>query len=179
MFLSFFNVVTAIVSILLVIWSIKIFFLATPWGMHFPRLRNFLARYRTMLGAVITIVSVFGSLYYSEIMHYEPCPLCWWQRMFIYASAVVLLVAWARKKNDAYQYVLWLSLAGIVFAINNLLLIWFPGAGIACDAVELCTKLYVNTFGFVTIPFMSFSVLLFLISLSFIKNSNVPEIENA
>ena len=173
MFLSFFNITTAVVSIVLVIAGIKIFFLKSAWGKNYPHLRNFIDKNRTLLGFFATSGAVLGSLYYSEIVGYEPCALCWWQRIFIYSSAVVLLVALCKKRKDAFVYVAPLSLIGILFAINQLLLIWIPGAGLACDAVELCTKLYVNTFGFVSIPFMSFAVFIFLLALSSFPNEEI------
>jgi len=32
------------------------------------------------LAALITTTSMLGSLYFSEIVNYKPCRLCWYQR---------------------------------------------------------------------------------------------------
>lgn len=32
----------------------------------------------------VSIIATFGSLYFSEVKHYEPCDLCWLQRIFMY-----------------------------------------------------------------------------------------------
>ncbi|UZM99013.1 disulfide bond formation protein B [Lysinibacillus sp. MHQ-1] len=31
---------------------------------------------------IVSAVATLGSLYFSEIRHYEPCKLCWIQRIF-------------------------------------------------------------------------------------------------
>ncbi|MCT6817751.1 MAG: disulfide bond formation protein B, partial [Lysinibacillus fusiformis] len=32
---------------------------------------------------IVSAVATLGSLYFSEIRHYEPCKLCWIQRIFM------------------------------------------------------------------------------------------------
>lgn len=31
-----------------------------------------------------SFIATLGSLYFSEIMKFEPCVLCWYQRIFMY-----------------------------------------------------------------------------------------------
>ena len=31
-----------------------------------------------------SVIAMFGSLYFSEIRQYEPCELCWYQRIVMY-----------------------------------------------------------------------------------------------
>ena len=37
--------------------------------------------------------SMLGSLYFSEVAHYAPCKLCWYQRVCMYSIAIISLVA--------------------------------------------------------------------------------------
>src|SRR3954449_3294771 len=37
----------------------------------------------------IALTATLGSLYFSEIAHFEPCRLCWFQRICMYPLAVV------------------------------------------------------------------------------------------
>lgn len=174
MFLLFANKAIAIFTILLALGSIvvasSILLKKTD-----NALMRFISKWRAELGLFIAGGSVLGSLYYSEIVGYEPCTLCWWARIFIYSSALIMLVAILKKKADAFVYVFPLSLIGILFAINHLVITWFPGKGFSCDAVELCTKLYVNEFGFVSIPLMVFVVYVALIVLSFSGKKEVSQ----
>jgi len=40
-----------------------------------------------ILAFVIALVSMVGSLFYSEIMKFAPCNLCWWQRICMYPQS--------------------------------------------------------------------------------------------
>ena len=166
MFLLFANKAIAIFTILLALGSLAVL-LAILLKKRENSFMRFVSKWRNQLGLFVAGGSVLGSLYYSEIVGYEPCTLCWWARIFIYSSALILLVATLKKKADAFVYVLPLSIVGILFGINHLIITWFPGKGFACDAVELCTRLYVNEFGFISIPLMVFVVYVSLIILSF------------
>lgn len=172
MFLLFANKAIAIFTIFLALGSIFVLFAILLKKSENPFMQ-FVSKWRNQIGLIVAGGSVLGSLYYSEIVGYEPCALCWWARIFIYSSALILLVATFRKRTDAYVYVLPLSLIGILFAINHLVMTWFPGKGFSCDAVELCTKLYVNEFGFISIPLMVFVVYVSLIVLSFSRVKDI------
>ena len=40
-----------------------------------------------------SIVAMFGSLYFSEIKQYEPCSLCWYQRIIMYPFTIIIGIA--------------------------------------------------------------------------------------
>ena len=42
---------------------------------------------------VVAIVATLGSLYFSEIRHFVPCVLCWYQRILMYPLVPILAVA--------------------------------------------------------------------------------------
>lgn len=44
-----------------------------------------------------SIIAMFGSLYFSEIKQYEPCALCWYQRIIMYPFTVISGIAIIRK----------------------------------------------------------------------------------
>jgi len=49
------------------------------------------------LAALITTTAMLGSLYFSEIVNYVPCRLCWYQRAAMYPLAILLIVANFKK----------------------------------------------------------------------------------
>ena len=55
---------------------------------------------------VVALVTTLGSLYYSEIAHFDPCQLCWYQRIAIYPMSVILLVAAIRRDAVVKWYVI-------------------------------------------------------------------------
>ena len=48
---------------------------------------------------VVSLIATLGSLYFSEIRHFNPCVLCWFQRICMYPLVVILLVGfWKRDQ---------------------------------------------------------------------------------
>ena len=40
----------------------------------------------------IAMISTLGSLFFSEIMKFPPCVLCWYQRIAMYPLAIIFLI---------------------------------------------------------------------------------------
>jgi hypothetical protein len=60
----------------------------------------------------VTVVATLGSLYLSEIAHFPPCQLCWFQRIAMYPLTVMLLLAAWRHDLAVRPYALTLALLG-------------------------------------------------------------------
>jgi disulfide bond formation protein DsbB len=124
----------------------------------------------------VSVLSMFGSLYFSEIMHLQPCKLCWWQRIFMYPIAFILSVAILRKDTKAYLTVLPLSSVGMVIAFYHTLLqaniIKETLVNCTVDGAVSCANAQINWFGFMTIPFMSFISFFVITSLCVISIFN-------
>jgi disulfide bond formation protein DsbB len=105
---------------------------------------------------LVALVATFGSLVYSEAIHFIPCRLCWYQRIAMYPLSVVLLVGALRKEVVAKYYGLPLALGGLGISIWHYLMQAFPSLeGGSCDLSIPCSTRYVEMFGFVSIPFMA------------------------
>jgi disulfide bond formation protein DsbB len=104
-----------------------------------------------------SILATAGSLYFSEIAHFPPCVLCWYQRICMYPLVVILFVSMIRKNKDAPLYVLPLSLIGFAIAVYHNLLYYkiIPESIAPCVQGVSCTTKYIQWFGFVTIPLLS------------------------
>jgi len=114
----------------------------------------------------VALVSTLGSLYYSEIAHFTPCKLCWYQRICMYPLAVILLVAAVRRDRKIWVYVMAQAVIGAGFAIYHTQLQAFPSQGSSfCTTLEPCTVRYVWEFGFVSLPFMALSAFVFIITM--------------
>src|SRR5690554_2379663 len=57
-------------------------------------------------------VAMSGSLYFSEVLGYLPCDLCWYQRILMYPLTVILTVGLLRQDGNLPYYVLPLSIIG-------------------------------------------------------------------
>ena len=136
------------------------------WG---GMVTKYLANHSIILGFLVTLVAVLGSLFYSEIMNYEPCSLCWWQRVLLFPQVILFLTALKFKDRHVFRYVWRLAfLAGIVALYQ--LYVQFGGHSILpCTTVSgSCSKVYVNAFGFLSIPLMSLTVALYVLLLAWV-----------
>ena len=105
---------------------------------------------------VLAVGATAGSLLYSEVIGFNPCQLCWYQRAVWYPLVVILpFFAWKRNTKAAgwllgFVGVGWL-IAAYHYTIQNL-----PSldAG-ACNEATPCTLRWVWEFGFISIPMMS------------------------
>lgn len=116
-----------------------------------------LSRPALWLAWLVALVATVGSLIYSEVIHFEPCRLCWFQRIAMYPLAVVLLVGAIRRETVVKFYALPLALVGLAISVWHYLIQTFPSlsAGAACDPAVPCSAKYVDVFGFISIPFMA------------------------
>jgi disulfide bond formation protein DsbB len=104
-----------------------------------------------------------GSLFFSEVLGWRPCALCWYQRILMYPLALLLAIGIVRRDHGLHAYVLPFSIAGIGVSLYHYLLIktdWFPPPACAVDVP--CTVDYLNWFGFVNIPFLALTAFLII-----------------
>lgn len=124
------------------------------------------------LAFVVALVTTLGSLYLSEIAHFVPCPLCWYQRICMYPLTLALLVGALRRDDNVWAYVLPPALVGAAFAIYHTQLQAFPHQHSSfCKAAEPCTIRYIWEFRFISIPFMSLSAFAFIITMMFVTRA--------
>ncbi len=109
------------------------------------------------LAWLVALAATLGSLYFSEVRHFVPCTLCWYQRILMYPLAIVLGIASYRQDGAVRGYVLPLSVLGMGFATYHVLEQNIPGFGspALCRAGIPCSLHYIHWLGFITIPVLS------------------------
>ncbi|WP_163529660.1 disulfide oxidoreductase [Halobacillus ihumii] len=103
------------------------------------------------------LVATLGSLFYSEILGYTPCELCWFQRILMYPLVIIYGAALIKRKAEVAIAGLILSGIGMAVSIYHYLIQKVPAfqsAGDSCGLVP-CNAEYVNYLGFITIPFLA------------------------
>lgn len=112
---------------------------------------------------------MFGSLWFSEAANYNPCKLCWYQRIAMYSLAVLLGVAlvrrwWAARRagdvsasqREITPYAIVLAALGSVVSTYHYLLEWNPTwESNVCSLDVPCTTIWFREFGFVSLSFMA------------------------
>ncbi|MCB9806159.1 disulfide bond formation protein B [Candidatus Nomurabacteria bacterium] len=113
-----------------------------------------------LLSFVLAFVSTGISLYYSDYVGFEPCVLCWYQRIPMYALAIILYLSIARKDDKSViPYGLALSVVGTILAIYHTYLAYFSQGSNTCSPFSSvsCTTKYFNYFGYISVPTLSLS----------------------
>lgn len=120
-------------------------------------MRRVLGAYGLYLAWLVALVATGGSLYFSEVRHFIPCQLCWFQRILMYPLILVVGIASYRQDRQVGVYVLPLSGLGFLIALFHYLEQKVPGFGVeaVCRVGVPCTTQYINWLGFITIPFLS------------------------
>jgi disulfide bond formation protein DsbB len=106
---------------------------------------------------LIATIASLGSLFLDRVLGMEPCSLCWFQRVFMYPLAIVLLVGLLPLDQRVVRYALPLAALGWITAFYHLLMYAgvIPEALQPCGAGPSCTKDDLGLFGFVSIPMLS------------------------
>ncbi len=117
------------------------------------------------LGAVVATAAMLGSLYYSEVAGFVPCDYCWYQRIAMYPLAFVLGIAAIRKDRGAMYYALPIAVIGFGISVYHYQLQLFPEQSNSCNLFAPCTQQWVDTWGFISIPFMAGAAFLAIITL--------------
>ncbi|PKR77063.1 disulfide bond formation protein B [Halalkalibacillus sediminis] len=117
---------------------------------------------------VVAFAATLGSLYFSEIRLYEPCKLCWVQRIFMYPIAIILLIGVILKDSKAFVYST--VFAGIGFLVSTYhyglqKLPFLQESSPSCGRVS-CTAGYIDWAGFITIPFLAMTAFLIILIIS-------------
>lgn len=105
----------------------------------------------------VSLAAALGSLFFSEVMGFPPCVLCWYQRISMYSVVVVSTVALLVRDRAVARY-LWPLLApGLGIALYHCLLYYdvIPRTITPCATGVSCTERQIEWFGFISIPLLS------------------------
>ena len=105
---------------------------------------------------LIAVVSMAGSLFFSEVMHLTPCVLCWYQRIAAYPLVLVIGTGIVLRDSRMKFYALPLSIVGLLISIyHNLLYYGFiPKSITPCSEGVPCNAVQIEWLGFITIPLL-------------------------
>lgn len=107
---------------------------------------------------VVSLGATLGSLFYSEVLGFEPCRLCWYQRIAMYPIAFLSGLALWRRDVGILWYIRLQAIVGAAIGAYHYLVQTLDVLdGGSCSAAVPCSVRYVNEFGFVSIPFMAMS----------------------
>jgi disulfide bond formation protein DsbB len=106
---------------------------------------------------IVAVIATLGSLFFSEIMEFPPCTMCWYQRICMYPLTVIFLIGLIKYDENAFFYALPLVIIGWGWAFyHTLLILGIISEELApCVLGVPCSTMYLNWFGFLDIPMLS------------------------
>ena len=116
--------------------------------------------YELWLGFLVAAIATGGSLFFSEIAHFPPCELCWYQRICMYPLSGILLLVALANDHGVSRYLLPLPVAGAGVAVYHLLVengVVEQHQSCLISAPGGCAVKWINEFGYVTIPTLALS----------------------
>jgi len=140
----------ALLAALLVVGLLRVLGVTGPWRF----VRESLWRSELWVAFVVALVATGGSLYFSEVAHFVPCKLCWFQRVAMYPLVLLALPA-LRHDRRAAQYLLPLPIVGFGVAAWHILIergVIGETQSCAISAPGGCATKWIEEFGYVTIP---------------------------
>lgn len=113
----------------------------------------------------VSLVATLGSLYFSVVKGYEPCTLCWYQRILMYPIVLISGIALFQKNVKIALTTAVFSIIGGSISIYHygLQKISFLGDSAPTCGNVSCTGQYINYLGFITIPFLALTAFLIIL----------------
>jgi disulfide bond formation protein DsbB len=121
-------------------------------------IRSAIWGYELWLAFAVSAIATGGSLFFSEVAHYVPCELCWFQRIFMYPLSIVTLLAAIWNDHRVARYLLPLPVIGAGFSIYHVLIeegVVTQSQTCLVSAPGGCATKWIDEFGYVTIPVLA------------------------
>jgi disulfide bond formation protein DsbB len=134
----------------------------------FDAVRAAIWGYELWAAFIVSAIATGGSLFFSEIAHFIPCELCWYQRICMYPLSIITLLAAIRGDFRAARYLLPLPAVGACISVYHLLVEnGVVGESTTClvSAPGGCATKWINEFGYMTIPTLALTGFVLLIQL--------------
>ncbi|MEI7645359.1 MAG: disulfide bond formation protein B [Chloroflexales bacterium] len=112
------------------------------------------------IALLAAMIATCGSLFFSEVLHWPPCQLCWYQRILMYPLTVILTMGILRRDRGLHWYALPLSLAGMGVSFYHYLEVMKlisppPCSGAVPCSIDYLTSILTGPLSFIKIPFLA------------------------
>ncbi|MBI2507632.1 disulfide bond formation protein B [Candidatus Woesearchaeota archaeon] len=140
------TLISDIIIVFVVLWFL---FKIINNNYKLEKIRLFFKKRYLLFGFIVSLVATLGSLFYSEILKYTPCILCWWQRIFMYPQVLFFGFALIKKGNKMFNY-------PVILKTSN------------CDVIgysSSCSETFFLSHSYITIPMMAMTAFILIIFL--------------
>lgn len=179
--ISFINKKIAIETVIAQIFILLVIICLLFFRKKYDFIFKFIAKNGMFFAFIASLAATAGSLYYSQIVGFTPCELCWFQRIFMYPLVILLGLALIRRDYSIIDYALSISIIGFLTSLyHNYIYYYNGGLNALCQLAGInavsCAKRYIFEFGYITIPLMAltaFALIVIFLILSKIHNEKI------
>jgi disulfide bond formation protein DsbB len=172
---SYLEIINKILSLGTIFLQVVILFIAVNFIFFRKRTNPFLLffkEYTFVFGFLVALGAFALSLFYSEIVGYPPCELCWIQRIFLYPQLVLFGMELYKKERSIVDFSLVFAIFGSIVSVYHIYIENGGSSSLGCAALAptnanqvSCAVRYIYEFGYVTMPIMALTLSLFIISI--------------
>ena len=132
----------------------------------------------------VASIAVLGSLFFSNILGYVPCELCWFQRICMYPLVPLFATALFFNDEKIYRYAFFPVIVGLGISLFHNVIYYRANFGphptifTACTIQGAsCTAKYIEWLGFITIPLLSAIAFTMLLGALLLLRSRARQIQ--
>lgn len=133
---------------------------------------SFFKKYTFIFGFLAALGAFALSLFYSNVVGFPPCELCWVQRIFLYPQLILFSMELYKRDRSIIDFSIVFALLGSLVSIYHIYIENGGISSIGCAALTpananqvSCATRYIYEFGYITMPLMALTLSLFIISI--------------
>lgn len=154
----------ALVVLLVIVALLALVGVRTPFALVRKKLKG----RELWLASMVAAIATGGSLFFSEVAHFPPCELCWYERYCMYPLSIAIPSVAAFGLRRASRWLLPLPFVGAGVSIYHLLI----ENGLLRQSLECmvsapggCGVMWIDEFGYMTIPTLALTGFVLIIAL--------------
>ncbi|HLP86456.1 MAG TPA: disulfide bond formation protein B [Candidatus Paceibacterota bacterium] len=172
---AYVGIINKILSLGIIFLQILIILISVNliWFRHLDnKFLLFFKKYTFLFGFLVALGAVASSLFYSEIVGFPPCELCWVQRIFLYPQLVLFGMELYKRDRSIVDFSIAFATLGSIVSIYHIYIENGGSSSLGCAALTpsnadgvSCVIRYIYEFGYITLPIMALTLSLFIITL--------------
>lgn len=130
----------------------------------------FFKEYTFIFGFLAALGAFLLSLFYSNIVGFPPCELCWVQRIFLYPQLILFGMELYKKDRSIVDFSIVFAIFGSLVSMYHIYIENGGSSSLDCAAGGTstigqvsCATRYIYEFGYITMPMMALTLSFFLI----------------
>ncbi|NVN96777.1 disulfide bond formation protein B [Candidatus Nomurabacteria bacterium] len=130
----------------------------------------FFKKYTFIFGFLAALGAFLLSLFYSNVVGFPPCELCWVQRIFLYPQLILFGMELYKRDKSIVDFSIVFAIFGSIVSMYHIYIENGGSSALDCAAGNTstvgqvsCATRYIYEFGYITMPMMALTLSLFLI----------------